>query len=459
MAITDADGFASPGVLTRLRSRLRDALAGEHMAAQRMAGGAFVIRVAGAGVVFLSQVFLARWMGGFEYGTYVYAWTWLLVIGDLIHFGLPITAQRCIPEYTQRNELDRLRGFLLASRWAVFAIGSLVAIAGAVVVWIMSRSPGHEGILPLYLACATLPFYTLSNMFDGIARAYNAVAIALLPQNVLRPAVLIAVMAVAHFGGFLSDATTAMAALAFATWTTTLLQLFMLNRKLKRSVPSGPAAYEFGHWMRTSLPLVAVWAFFMLLFYSDVLVLRQFRPPEEVAHYYAASRILTLVAFIHFSVTAAVAHRFAAHHVAGDRKALADFASSTVRWTFWPSLAVTIIILALGKPILWLFGPDFVVAYPLMFVMSISLLARSAVGPAERALSMMGEQRICALIYATAFALNLALAFSLAPRFGGMGVAVALATAVATESILLFAIAKRRLGLHLFIWRPASLRQ
>jgi O-antigen/teichoic acid export membrane protein len=154
-----------------------------------------------------------------------------------------------------------------------------------------------------------------------------------------------------------------------------------------------------------------------------------------------------------------VAHRFAAHHVAGDRKALADFASSTVRWTFWPSLAATIIILALGKPILWLFGPDFVVAYPLMFVMSISLLARSAVGPAERALSMMGEQRVCALIYATAFALNLALAFSLAPRFGGMGVAVALATAVATESILLFAIAKRRLGLHLFIWRPASSRQ
>jgi len=50
------------------------------------------------------------------------------------------------------------------------------------------------------------------------------------------------------------------------------------------------------------------------------------------------------------------------------------------------------------------------------------------------------------------------LAFSLAPRFGGMGVAVALATAVAAESILLFAIAKRRLGLHLFIWRPASSR-
>ena len=56
----------------------------------------------------------------------------------------------------------------------------------------------------------------------------------------------------------------------------------------------------------------------MLLTYTDILVLRQFRPPEEVAHYYAAAKILALVTFIHFSVSAAVSHRFAAHHVAGD---------------------------------------------------------------------------------------------------------------------------------------------
>ena len=31
-----------------------------------------------------------------------------------------------------------------------------------------------------------------------------------------------------------------------------------------------------------------------------------------------------------------------------------------IRWTFWPSLAATALILALGKPFLWLFGPEFV---------------------------------------------------------------------------------------------------
>ena len=36
-----------------------------------MAGMAFAIRVASAGVTFLSQIALARWMGGFEFGIYV----------------------------------------------------------------------------------------------------------------------------------------------------------------------------------------------------------------------------------------------------------------------------------------------------------------------------------------------------------------------------------------------------
>ena len=69
---------------------------------------------------------------------------------------------------------------------------------------------------------------------------------------------------------------------------------------------------------RPPAPIFVVWAFYMLLTYTDVLVLRQFRPPEEVAHYYAAAKTLALVTFIHFSVAAAVAHRFAAHHVSGD---------------------------------------------------------------------------------------------------------------------------------------------
>jgi O-antigen/teichoic acid export membrane protein len=79
-------------------------------------------------------------------------------------------------------------------------------------------------------------------------------------------------------------------------------------------------------------------------------------------------------------------------------------------------------------------------------------LARSAVGPVERLLNMLGEQRICAAVYAAAFAINLVLCVVLIPRIGVEGAAVATSTALIVESILLFIVTRRRLGFHVFIW-------
>jgi O-antigen/teichoic acid export membrane protein len=219
-------------------------------------------------------------------------------------------------------------------------------------------------------------------------------------------------------------------------------------------VEAGPKRYEVHAWLTISLPILTVWGFYTLLTTTDVLVLQQFRPADEVAHYFAASKTLTLVSFVYFAVSASAAHRFAAYHVAGDREGLAAFVASSVRWIFWPSLAAMLLILAFGKPLLWLFGPGFADAYPVMFILAVGLLARAAIGPAERLITMVGQQRICALAYTVAFAVNLAGCVALAGPLGGIGVAIATSMAFLVESILLYLIAKRRLDLHLFVWRP-----
>ena len=53
------------------------------------------------------------------------------------------------------------------------------------------------------------------------------------------------------------------------------------------------------------------------------------------------------------------------------------------------------------------------------------------------------------------FALNLVLCVVLIPQIGVAGAAVATATALIVESLLLFWATKRRLGFHVLIWgRP-----
>ncbi len=454
MALTDAKVPLARRPLFRMPARVQAWLAGEHAPTQRMAGAAFIIRVMSAAIVFLSQILLARWMGGFEFGVYVMVSTWLLVASELSHLAFPLTAQRFIPEYTQLGALDRLRGFLTGSRWVAFGTATAVSLVGAFIVRLLETSLDRHAIMPLYLACVAMPFYSFSFMLDGIARSYNWIGLALVPHSILRPIGLLLLIGAMYALGFPVDATATIAALAIAIWIMTLVQLVMLERRLATAVPSGPKTYDFKAWFATSLPIMTMWGFYTLLIYTDVLVLQQFRGPEEVAHYYAASKTLALVAFIYFAVAGTAAHRFTAYHVAGDKEGLAEFAAKSVRWIFWPSLAAIVLILVLGKPTLWLFGPKFVEAYPFMFVLALGFIARAAVGPAERLLNMVGQQRLCALAYATAFVVNLTGCIVLAGPYGGMGVAIATAAAFVVESGLLFLIAKRRLGLHLLIWRP-----
>jgi O-antigen/teichoic acid export membrane protein len=422
--------------------------------AQRAAGAAFLIRVVSAALAYIVQVFLARWMGSFEFGVYIYAWTWVLMIGGLVDLGLASSAQRFIPEYAGRKQLDLLRGFLSGSRWLVLALATAWALLAAGGVWLLSAQLKAYEIWPLYLACATLPLFTIGRAQDGIARSYDWMNLALMPAYIIRPILLIAVMAAAYALKYPTDAVTAMIAALVTSWATVLAQTLFMNRKLAAKVERGPKSYRPRMWLAVSLPIFMVEGFYMLLTYADVIVLQQYRSPDEVAVYYAAAKTLALVAFVYFSVSAATAHKFSEYHVAGDKERLSAFLNDAIKWTFWPSLAATVIILVLGKPFLWLFGPQFVDGYYLMFILAFGPLARATVGPVERLLNMVGEQRACALVYAAAFATNILICVALIPFFGVAGAAIAISAAMILESVLLFWVTKMRLGLHVFIWRP-----
>src|SRR6201993_3575941 len=125
MDIEGATGLSS-GVVARLKAKLGGG-SSEASVTRRLAGTIFVIRVLSAGMAYLSQILLARWMGGTDYGIYVYVWTWVLLLGSMMDFGISTSAQKIIPEYRTRGEEALLRGFLSGSRWMTFIVSAIVS--------------------------------------------------------------------------------------------------------------------------------------------------------------------------------------------------------------------------------------------------------------------------------------------------------------------------------------------
>ena len=423
---------------------------------QRLAGMVFFIRVISAIIAYGSQVLLARWMGSFEFGIYVYVWTWVLLLGSCVDLGLASAAQRLIPEYVAHRRDTLLRGFLAASRW--LSIGNAVLIGGLCAAVITLARPWLERdvVVPLYLACATLPAYALAQTQSGISRSYDWIGLALAPAFVIRQLLLTVIIGVIYFLGIPVGALAAMIASSMSVWITAVGAVLVLNRRLNNKVHPGPSDYDFPTWLSVSLPIFMTESFFLLHSYVDILMLKQFVTPDDVAVYYAVVKTLAVVSFIHFAVSATTTHRFSRYHFAGERERLCAFLAQTIRWTFWPSLLAIALLLVVGRPLLDLFGAGFSGGYPLMFILAVGLLARAAVGPSERLLSMIGEWRICAFIYLTAFLSNLGMCVVLIPSWGTAGAAIATSIALVVESTLLFLLTRRRLGLGMRLGRQAA---
>jgi O-antigen/teichoic acid export membrane protein len=441
-------------LLARLPARVADWLAdsGDKAQAQRMAGTAFIIRVMSAGIIFLTQVLLARWMGRFEFGIYVYAWSWVAFLGMLSALGLGHTIQRIIPEYRTCDDFERLAGFIRGVRLLCFANGIVAAILLIGIVYFLGdRVPAYY-VVPFLLAGVTLPIFTVSVAQDAMARAFDWVLLALLPGFVCHPIIVFVTLGSMHLAGVPVSAVIGLSVAVGSFWFIVLVQLMLLGRNIGRELPKAKRRYEVWHWISTAFPIFLVDGFFLMLTYVDLLVLQLFVPPDDVAIYFAATKTLALVTFVYYAVASTTAHRFSEYHVTGEYEKLARFVTETVRWTFWPSLVLAIVLVVLGKFILSLFGDGFSHGYPLLCVLVIGLVVRSSIGPSERLLNMVGRQKMCAVVYAGAFATNLGLCFLLIPRFGLMGAAFATVTAVLLESGFLFLAVRKQLGINVFVF-------
>jgi|CXWK01.1.fsa_nt_gi O-antigen/teichoic acid export membrane protein len=426
---------------------------GERQRTQRNAILAFAVRCTSAGLLYLSQIVLARWMGTNDYGIYVFVWTWVLILGGLSHLGMNLATIRLSPTYREAGDFDRLRGLTRGARLMALGCGTLIMLAGIAGLTLFKSHIEGQFVLPLYLALVCVPLYALTDVQDGIGRGNAWMGIALTPPYILRPVLVLASMFAAHAAGLPMEATTAAGAAIVATWGSAIIQTLFLNRRLASSVPTGPRQYEFGPWLKGSLPFLVILACELALQNTDILVISRYLTPADTGIYFAAGKTMALIMFVHYAVGSAVANKFAALNARGEKEQLRLFVKDAVNWTFWPSLAGAAIILIAGKPLLSLFGPQFADGYPVMCILVVGFLFRSSMGPAEFLLNMLGEQALCATVLASAAILNVALNFALVPHYGLIGAAIATSTALIMAALMNYIVVWRRLEIEIAIWK------
>lgn len=427
----------------------KDPSQSELSSAQAMALTAFAFRMISAGIAFLSHIVFARLIGQFEYGIYALVWVVAVIIGNLSCFGFHSTQIRFLPVYFQKQEYQLYLGLAFAARLTALTVSAVITTIGLLFLYFFGEKIASYYVIPFALGLFIIPMIALGDTLDGTARANGWPLTAMQFTYLIRPALIISVMLAAVAFGFETSATTAMQAALVATFITSLLQLISVRRQVRAKIKPDRLQFEYRVWMRYSLPIFVTDGIGFLLTNADVIIVGMYLPPDQVAIYFAAAKVIVLMQFIFFAVKAAAGPRFAALFGKGDTAALENAAQQTARWSFWPSLTFGLMLLALGPWLLLLFGEGFSSGYILMVILFLGFLVKSAIGPAETLLNMAGKQVNCMILYTVTFISNISFNVVLIPLYGLIGAAIAAALAMLVETLLLYIVTRISLGIRL----------
>ncbi|MGY2049008.1 lipopolysaccharide biosynthesis protein [Methylobacterium sp. JK268] len=413
----------------------------------RTAAAVFGLRVASAGCALTAQVLMARLMGPGEYGIFASVWVWTALLGHASTWGLSHAASRFLPEYRATGAPDRARGFLAFGVAVSFGAAALLAALGEGVLALQPGLADASLRTPLLLGALVLPLFALQDFCEGVARGQNWTLLAIAPPYLVRQGLVMAAMLIAVAAGAPPVAAVAVACTLAATALSLVAQGAVLLRRLARILAPGPRAGTARGWMRVALPLALIDLTGSGFAFADVLVLGFLLPPEAVGLYFAATRLMQVVAFVSYAASSVTAQRFAEAEARGDRAGLARLVRHWSRLILLVTLAAGLGLLAAAPLLLGLFGAEFRGALPLLAILLAGHGIAAVFGPAEDLLAMLGAERLCAGLTAAVLALAIGLMLVLVPALGPPGAALASALAVALRGIVLWGAARRRLGL------------
>ena len=232
-----------------------------------------------------------------------------------------------------------------------------------------------------------------------------------------------------------------------------LLGAALLSMALPKGTEKPSALSSEWGWrpmLRTGWPMLLGSAMFLVMSWTDTLLLGHFLEEDQVGIYRVAFRMAAVVTLVQAAVNSYAAPLFAERHAAGDRAGL----KSALRQTTLLNVAFSVpaFVALVAVPAWWLgwFGDAFVVGSTCLVWLAVGQVVNALCGPVMYLLNMTGHEREAQRIVWIAALGNLAMNVWAIPRFGIEAAAVATAFSMALWNVAAAVAVKRLLGLS--VW-------
>lgn len=435
------------GRVTRIRDRLLSRI--DHGVVQLVRGSGliFACRVSGAVLALVTQWVLARWLGAEDMGSYLLAYSWCILVARLTGLGFNSAAPRFIGQGIALEDRGIIRGFVGFTGRVVLGLGAGAALIGGSAAYLFITGSGTDP-WPMVIAFAAVPLMSGSGVLQGFAVSFSWFRAAFIPNQVLRPALFLAAVALLWWLGRDVSVAAVMLLQAGAMAAALAAMLATMGGSLRSEVAGVTPGYQLGTWTRTAVALLVVSLFRDYLPELSIIVAGFYLSPEEIAVFTIAYRIASLIAFVLFAVDAFASPRSAQALAAGDREGLQGFVEQAALLSFSVSAGAVLGFWLFGRWGLGLFGDEFVAGYPLLMMIAVAQLVKASVGPVIPLLTMSGHEKACLKVYGAALVVVAPLVGILANTWGANGVGIAVTGVIIFSSIALNRMVRKLVGVR-----------
>ena len=278
-------------------------------------------------------------------------------------------------------------------------------------------------------AALSIPANAALRLYGSLAAAIRRFALAYLPDTCIRPFLLLGGVAVLTALGVTLTASNVTWLLTFVFTALALTQYALLRKDMpKRSASSAPPRLV-ALWRREAKPLIVVALF--TYFFADVAILIV-TPLLTSADTASIGLCLKLALLVGFAVQ--VAHQVVVPDLADararkDPRSIREVLLRALAFPLAITVAALVVVALWGETLLAIFGPEFTGAkLPLLILMACQF-ARAVFGPSVPLLTVIGAQRQNAALAIAAIIVLAASNLVLAPLYGVLGAAIAVAVA------------------------------
>jgi O-antigen/teichoic acid export membrane protein len=347
----------------------------------------YLIRILSILLSFGFSILVARLLGDQIFGEYVVVMAVVGLVAVATGVGLPQLLERETAAARGNGKIERL-AIVLQGIALLTIIICIIAAPAAFTFGLIGLTAGLfviTGLLASFAAAAlrAVERVELSMFLDGAVKP--AIALPLVPLTIwiIGPVVVAPIFALV-LSAFLSS--TILIWFLRRTNTNVLIQALRLSRSLR-----------FGPKHRIISISALNFGLIQLLVnatqQAEILWLSILASPEEVAHFFAASRAGNAVAVLHGSVIAMYAPRIIRLHGAGDIQARDNEVLLATKISFFVTLLFVIVGIFASGTYLNLFGQEFSEGQTPMIIMLFGWLLISALGPVTTLMTTLGHER------------------------------------------------------------------